>query len=258
MKLYFKFLSIHLKSSMQHKGSFIIVTIGQFLTTFLSFLGITFLLQRFNAVGSFAYSEVIMCFSVVLVAFSLAECFARGFDRFSAIIGNGEFDRILIRPKSAVFQVLCSKIELTRLGRFIQAAIMLIIAVKTGNIEWNMFKIFVLALSVLCGAVFFSALFAVGAAVCFYSTQSLEVLNIFTDGGREFGSYPLSVYGKKILKFYTFIIPMALFQYYPFMYVIGRTDNLMYAAAPVFSLLFLIPVSILWHAGLKHYKSTGS
>lgn len=258
MRLYFKYLSVNIKSQLQHKGSFILLTVGQFITSFSAFLGIYFLMTKFNTAAGFSFNEIILCFSIVLVSFSLAECFARGFDCFSSVIGNGEFDRMLIRPESPAFQVLCSKIELSRGGRLLQAILMFAIAVKSGCVRWTAGKVILILTSVACGSVLFSALFAVGAAVCFFSTQSLEVLNIFTDGGREFGRYPLSVYGKNALRFYTFVVPMALFQYYPFLYLTDRTDNLLYAFAPLFSLLFLIPVSVLWNIGLRHYKSTGS
>lgn len=58
--------------------------------------------------------------------FSLAETFARGFDQFSSIIGNGTFDRIMVRPRSSVLQVLGQRIEFTRLGRMVQAVIILL------------------------------------------------------------------------------------------------------------------------------------
>lgn len=258
MKLYFKYLSVNLKSQMQHKSSFLLLTVGQFLTSFSAFIGIYFLMSRFNTVKGFTLSEVLLCFSAVLMAFSLAECFARGFDTFSSTISNGEFDRILTRPKNPVFQVLASKTELTKIGRLLQAVLTLIIAVTTGNFGWNFKKIAVLILMIICGAVFFSAMFTLGAAVCFYTTEGLEVINILTDGGREFGRYPLSVYGKNALRLYTFVIPMALFQYYPLLYITGKTQSALYALSPIASLAVLIPVAALWSIGLKHYKSTGS
>ena len=83
-------------------------------------------------------------------------------------------------------------------------------------------------------------------------------MNIFTDGGKEFGKYPLSIYGEGILKFFTFIIPLALIQYYPLLYLLGRTDNPLYMILPVFGILFILPSYIFWRFGVKHYKSTGS
>ncbi|MBQ4353518.1 MAG: ABC-2 family transporter protein, partial [Clostridia bacterium] len=86
----------------------------------------------------------------------------------------------------------------------------------------------------------------------------LEFMNIFTDGGREFGSYPLAIYGDAVLKFFTYIIPMALWQYYPLLYLIGKTDNRLYMFAPLASVVFLVPCYLLWRIGVRHFRSTGS
>jgi ABC-2 type transport system permease protein len=83
-------------------------------------------------------------------------------------------------------------------------------------------------------------------------------MNIFTDGGREFGQYPFSVYGDAILKFYTFVIPLALFQYYPLLYILERETSRLYMLAPVPAVLFAVPAYIFWRFGVRKYKSTGS
>lgn len=61
-----------------------------------------------------------------------------------------------------------------------------------------------------------------------------------------------------MLKFYTFVIPLALVQYYPLLFVLNRSDSLWHALAPLISLVFLIPCYALWRFGVRHYRSTGS
>lgn len=258
MRLYLKYFSIHLKSQMQYKTSFFLTIMGQFVTSFSAFLSIYFMFSRFNKVEGFTYNQVLLCFSVVLVAFSLAECFARGFDSFSTIIGNGEFDRIMIRPRNEIFQVLASKIEFSRIGRFVQAIMVLIYAVPTSGIYWTLDKVFTLIIMIISGVIIFTGLFIVYASLCFFTTEGLEFMNIFTDGGREFGMYPFSIYGKSVLKFFTYVIPLALFQYYPFLYLIGVSKNKMYMVLPLIGIIFIVPCLILWKLGVRHYKSTGS
>ena len=90
MKLYGRFFMIHLKSAFQYKISFLLISIGQFFTAFMVFIGVKFMFDRFHTVKGYAYSEVLLCFSIVLMAFTLAEMFVRGFDTFSHIIANGE------------------------------------------------------------------------------------------------------------------------------------------------------------------------
>jgi ABC-2 type transport system permease protein len=258
MKLYLKFLSIHLRSAMQYKVSFLLTTVGQFLTAFSLYLGIYFMFERFHAVEGFAYQEVLLCFSIVLMAFSLAECFFRGFDTFSTMISNGEFDRMLVRPRSELFLVLASRLELTRIGRLAQAVITLAWALPTCGVQWGAVKIAVLLLMILCGVFVFAGLFLLYAGLCFFTTEGLEFMNIFTDGAREFGRYPFSVYGREVLKFLTYAIPLALIQYYPLTYLLGRSQNPIHAFCPLFSLAFLLPCMLLWKLGLRHYRSTGS
>lgn len=258
MRLYFKYFCIHLRSQMQYKKSFLLLTFAQFAVAFSGYITIYFLFSRFNSVKGFTYNEVLLCYALVLASFALAECFFRGFDSFSSIISNGEFDRIMVRPREIILQVLGQKIELTRLGRLLQAIIVLVLALPGAQIQWSPAKVAVMIVMIVSGTAVFSGLFMIYASFCFFTTEGLEFMNIFTDGGREFGRYPFSVYGNEVLKFYTYVIPLALFQYYPLMYITGQSDSPLYALAPLVAPVFLIPCAIFWRIGVRHYKSTGS
>lgn len=258
MKLYLKFASIILRSQMQYKASFFMAAIGQFMVSFTVFLSVYFMFSRFNSVNGFTFSEVLLCFAVVLASFSLAECFFRGFDTFSGIISNGEFDRIMVRPRNIILQVLSSRIEFSRIGRFLQALLIFAYAIPASGVVWTSYRIITLIFMIAGGFIVFCGLFIIYASFCFFTIEGLEFMNIFTDGGKEFGKYPFSVYGEGVLKFLTYIIPLALFQYYPFLFIIGRTNNKLYMILPLVSVLFLIPCMIFWRIGVRHYKSTGS
>lgn len=231
---------------------------GQFLVSFTAFLGVYFMFSRFNSVKGFTFSEVLLCFAVILTSFSLAECFGRGFDTFSWIISNGEFDRIMVRPRNEIFQVLASRIEFSRIGRLLQALAMFAYAIPASGLDWTLDKMLTLMFMLAGGFVVFSGLFILYASFCFFTIEGLEFMNIFTDGGREFGRYPFSVYGEGVLRFLTYVIPLALFQYYPFLYLIGKSDNPYYMFLPLAGMLFIVPCLIFWRLGVRHYQSTGS
>lgn len=258
MKLYWRYFMIQCKSQLQHKRSFLMLVFGQFLATFTSFLGIYFIMARFQQVASFTTAEVLLNFSIMSFAYAMAEMFARGFDSFAQIIGNGEFDRMLVRPKNLFVQILGSRIELSRMGRLIQALLMFAWVIPNSNITWTFDKILTLILMLLGGTIVFASLFLLYASLCFFTLEGLEFINIFTDGGREFGQYPFSIYGQGVLKFLTYIIPLALVQYYPLLYLTGRSSQATLMFAPLLATLFVIPVYFFWRFALKHYQSTGS
>lgn len=258
MKLYLNLIALNLKSQMQYKVSFFLTTLGQFITAFTAFFGLYFIFSRVNAVDDFTYEQVLLCFAVVMMAFSLGEMFGGGLAVFPRMLGNGEFDRTLVRPRNIILQVLMPNMDFTRLGLLVQAVIVLSYAIPISGIAWTWEKILTLCLMILCGSAIFFGLFLIYAACSFFTVEGLEFMNIFTYGARQFGRYPFSVYGNGVLKFLTFVIPLALFQYYPLLYLLDREQNTLFMFLPMIALLFLIPSYAFFRFGLSRYKSIGS
>lgn len=258
MKLYFNFIALNLKSQMQYKFSFFLATIGQFITAFTTFFGLYFIFARVKAIDNFTYEQVLLCFAVVMMTFSLGEMFGGALTVFPRMLGNGEFDRALVRPRNVILQILMPNMDFTRFGLLIQAVIVLCYAIPISGITWTWEKVLTFCLMILCGSTIFFGLFLVKAACSFFTVESLDFMNIFTYGARQFGRYPFAVYGDGVLTFLTFVIPLALFQYYPLLYLLDREQNRFYMFLPVVSLLFLIPCFAFFRFGMRRYKSIGS
>ena len=258
MKLYLKFLALHMKTQMQYKLSFILVFISQFFKILFLFLGMNFLFATFKSLSIFSREEVLLCFSVVSFAFSLARCVSEGFDSFSMVILNAEFDKVLIRPCSSMFLTFVSKLEFHQLGSLVQSILILIYAILKIGIQWDICKILVLILMLISGVTTFIGLFILNASMCFFTMEGIGLINLFIQGGQNFWKYPLAVYGKTVLNFFTYIIPMALFQYYPLLYLLDKDKCVLNALVPLLAILFLIPCDILWRVGVNRYQSSGS
>ena len=260
MKLYLKYMYILLKSQMEYRTSFILLSIGQFFVPFLVFASIFLLFMRFPNIGGWSLYEVALCYSVIHIAFSLSECFARGLDSFSSLVLKGDFDRILVRPRNTLLQVLGSKFEFTRIGRLTQSIFVLVFSIAHLQITWNFFKVFTLLLMVLSGILIFTGIFMLGASMCFWTVEGLEIINIFTDGGREISQYPLSIYKEWVRKLFTFVIPFGTVNYLPLMYILDKVhgNTILYMLTPIMGMFFILPSVLIWNIGVKHYKSTGS
>ncbi|BCJ97762.1 ABC transporter permease [Anaerocolumna chitinilytica] len=258
MKLYLNYICMNLKSQMQYKVSFFLTIFGQFITAFTAFFGLYFIFSRVSAVDGFTNRQVFLCFAVIMMAFSLGEMFGGGFAVFSRLLGNGEFDRALVRPRNILLQILMPNMDFTRLGLLLQAIFVLCYAIPISGIVWTWQKVVTLGLMILCGSALFFGLFLINAAFSFFTIEGLEFMNIFTYGARQFGRFPFSAYGNGILKFLTFVIPLALIQYYPLLYLLDKEKNVLFMFFPVAALLFLIPSYGFFRFGLSHYKSTGS
>ena len=259
MHLYWKYMKMVFRCQLQYRVSFSLTMIAQMLIPFTVFAGMLLLFQRFHLLGSWSVNEVMLCFAVIHMAFALSECFARGFDMFSQVVSQGEFDRVMVRPRGTILQVLGARFEFTRIGRLFLAIVVMVVALNQLSITWNPLKVLTLVLMVSCGTLVFAGIFMMAATLCFWTLQGLEVMNIFTDGGREMAQYPLDIYKKEITRFFTFVIPFGTVNYLPLRFLLDRPGSAPWQAfVPLLALLFLVPCVLLWKKGVRRYQSAGS
>ena len=258
MKLYFNSLALHLKSELEYRMSFIISFLSQILIFFTYYFVIIALFSKFNNIKGFTLYEVLLCFSIIQFGFAFNEVFARGIDKFDKLIIEGGFDRLLLRPKNLILQVLCSDGDFVKVSRLIQAIIVLVIALINLKVELTFLKVICLILMLMASCVIFFGIFLLAASYCFMTVQGLEVRNVFTDGGKHMAQYPIGVFKKGFVFFFTFIIPYAFVNYYPLLYFIGKNDNIWYAFSPIVVFLYLIPCFIVFYMGVKKYEGSGS
>lgn len=258
MKLYLESIKMHIKSLIEYRKSFIIGFISQFFVFFTYYFIIIALFDKFSNIKGFTLYEVLLTFAIIQFGFSFNEVFARGIDIFDTLIINGEFDRLLLRPRPILLQVLCTKINLVKLARILQAIVVLVIAIINLNINWNIYKIITLILMLISGIIIFFAIFLLMASYCFITIQGLEVRNLFTHGGKHMAQYPIGIFKKGFIIVFTFIIPFAFVNYYPLLYLLDKVNNKLYMISPILVIIFLIPSFISFKLGMKKYASVGS
>ncbi len=258
MKIYVKALGMHLKSELEYRVNFILSFLSQILVFFTYYFVILSLFTKFSHIKGFSLWEVLLCFSIIQFGFSFNEVFARGVDKFDELIIRGDFDLLLIRPRNILLQVLCSDSDFVKVSRIIQAIIVLILSIIHLDIQWNILKVFTLFLMLVSSCVIFFGIFLMAASYCFYTIQGLEVRNVFTDGGKQMAQYPIGVFQKGFVLFFTFIIPYAFVNYYPLLYLLGKKEQYYYGLSPLLVFLYLIPCIMMFYQGMKRYTSVGS
>jgi ABC-2 type transport system permease protein len=258
--LYFKLIRAQVKSQTQKRSSFAFLILGQLVVPLFSLAGVIMLFDRFGSIGGWTRAEALLCFGVTHIAFATAVCFARGFDVFSSMVLSGEFDRILARPRGTVLQVLGQRFDLSRVGRLVLGCAVLAWSMAGSPVRWDVPRLVTVAAMVASGSFIFSGIMMLGAALSFRTIQGLEVVNIFTDGGRETSQYPLSIYPEALKSVFTFIIPFACFNYIPLLWILGKPGGhpILGPLAPWAGMLFVLPCVLVWRAGVRSYLSTGS
>lgn len=257
MKLIGKYLGMYFKSQLEYKSSFILTCIAQLLTLSLSSFMVFILMDKFHFLDNYDIYELMLGISIVQFGFSFSECFMRGFDKFSEVIKVGGLDLMFIRPRNIYVQVFGSNIELTKLSRVLGSLVLFIIAISNiDSITW--YGALYLFLLLVGSSMIYAALFIFSACFCFKTVEGLEFMNIFTDGSREFGQYPMGLFRREVILVFTFLIPLACVNYYPISYILGKSDNIWYLISPLMTFILFIMSIITFNRCIRHYEGTGS
>lgn len=264
LRLYARLVAMQVRAQAQYKAS-LAIDIGTFLAvTSLEFCVVLIQFGKFPTLLGWRVGEVALLYGLVSFSLGVAEMVGAGIDGFQDTIRRGEFDRVLLRPVGPLAQVAGSDFRLRRLGRIVQGALSCAVALHLlPHLHWTVVKALMLLLGVASGALVFTAVFLLGATMCFWTVETSELVNIAIFGGRELLSYPLPIYNQVFQRLFVFVIPLAFGSYIPVCYVLGRSlpfglPSGVTFAAPLVSLAFALVAAAVWRVGIRHYQSTGS
>lgn len=262
--LYGRLVSQSIRAQLQYRLSFTLTAFGGFVTSVVEAVGIWALFERFGSLGQWTLPQVAFLYGLVNCAFPISEALARGFDVFGKeFVKTGNFDRLLLRPRSTVLQLAGHEFQLQRIGRLSQGLAVLAWAIWVLDIDWNIGKVLLLLFTLISGVVFFYALFIFQATISFWTTESLEMMNTLTYGGVETAQYPLAIYRGWFRGFFTYVVPLGCISYFPSLAILGIVDPLgssliFQVCAPLAGYGFFAVALLGWSLGIRHYTSTGS
>ena len=263
LRLYGRYAAVSLRGQMEYRASFLMQSAGQMLVTGIEFLGIWALFSRFGHIRGWTLAEVAFLYGLISITWSLTDAVSRGFDVFGTTIKNGDFDRLLLRPRSTIVQLFGYELTLKRIGRLIQGVVVLAFAVAALDIDWSAGRAVLLLAAIAGGVCVFIGLMILDATSAFWTTESLEVWNAFTYGGVTMSQYPLEIYRPWFRRFFIFVIPLGCINYLPAVAILGRPDPLgtpplLQWLAPLAGPAFLLVCLRIWTYGVRRYQSTGS
>lgn len=261
--LYRAYAAASIRGQLQYRASVIMATIGTFLAMAAESVGVWALFDRFGQIEGWSLPEAALLYGMIATAYAVCDVISRGFDTFGAMIKAGEFDRLLLRPRSTVLQLLGQEIVLRRVGRLGQGLIVLGYAIAAGTVDWTLARAALLVGAIASGVCAFLGLLMLQATSAFWIVDGLEVWNAFTYGGLLASRYPLPIYRRWFRAMFTYVIPLACVSYFPAVAILGRAEPLGAPAitgwlAPLAGPVFLLAGLQVWRFGVRHYRSTGS
>ncbi len=255
--LYWRYARLHMKEFLAYTG-WPMTMLSALLFVVMDPLDMFFMLERFGSVGEWSASSLILMYSVALTSFGLAELFGRGFDSFPPLIRNGEFDRILLRPRSLFLQSMTMRFHLTRLVRVLGGVGLMIYALRMQQAAMTPVNLLILMLALAGGAMVYIGVFILGAAAAFFSPDGGNWIYVFTNGSYQAAKLPPGYLPKWMRGMFQFVMPMLVFSYYPAAVICGWGEPVWTGFLPLpVGAAFMALAFLAFRFGVRHYRSAG-
>ncbi|MEU7105527.1 ABC transporter permease [Streptomyces sp. NPDC046215] len=251
------------RSTMAYRLSFVLTALGNFAASALDFVAIVLMFSHIDALGGFSLAEIALLYGATSTSLGLADLALGTMDKIGQRVRDGTLDTLLVRPAPVLAQVAADRFALRRLGRISQGVLILGWGLARVDVAWTVPKALFVVVMVFTGALIFTSVFIAGAAFQFWATDAAQVQNSFTYGGSVMLQYPPTVFAEELVRGVTFVVPLAFVNWLPALRLLGREDSLglpdwVDFCGPAVAVVMLTGAGLVWRAGLRSYRSTGS
>jgi ABC-2 type transport system permease protein len=251
------------RAQAQYRLSFWLDILGSVVIGLLDLSAVLVLFHAAGRVAGFTTAEAMLVAAIATVGFATADLVVGGMDTIRNLVRTGRMDAVLLRPLGALGQLIATEFAPRRAGRLFVAVVLVPVAAAWSQVDWTPARALCLAAACLGGALLYSAIFVGTGTVAFWWIESGEFGNSFTYGGRDFASFPITVYGPVFRGIFAFGFGLGFAGYYPALVLLGRPDPLGWPAwfgwlsLPA-GLVACGVAALLWRSGVRRYRSTGS
>jgi len=260
---YARLLAAQARGQAQYRASFAFDTTGSVLYALADLAQVLVMFRVTRALGGFDFRQTLLIASLAVCGFALADLVVGNVDRLRVLIRSGLLDAVLVRPLGVLGQLLVMDFAPRRIGRVVVAGSVLVVALLRAGIHWNPARVALAVAAPLAAAVLFGSVFVATATVAFWWIESGEIANGLTYGGRDFTSYPVTVYGTLFRTILGYAAGYAFAGYYPGLALLGLPDPLGLPrwvgwCSPGVALPSAAAAGLVWRFGIRRYRSTGS
>jgi ABC-2 type transport system permease protein len=260
---YLQLLRGQVRGQASYRISFLIEQFANVWATAFDIVTVLVMFRVTRVLGGFDLHQSLVIAGLAASGFAAANFLAGNVVRLDFFVRTGRLDALLVRPLGVLPQLALADLQLRKVSRVVLGTAVYLVALATADIHWTPARVVLAVLAPIAGTVFFCSLFLIGATLSFWWVDSGELPNSFTYGGRDFTTYPITVYGGWFRGLFAYGMGFAFVAYYPALALLGRADPLGQPAWVGWSSPLVAPVAAgvaaaVWRFGLRHYRSTGS
>lgn len=257
-------LKMSFRARLQYRLNTLVTTLAVFVRESTNIIVIYLTLMKFNKLNDWDVNEMLFLFSIMYITYAFVVSIFADLRDFSWVIKEGKLDRLLLRPRGILFQLILNNADvMASMGHGTMGILLFIFSANKVGIEWNYVTIGYYTAAIIGGVLIQGGVFIIFSSLNFYFTEVNSIREILYWRMRKFAGYPISIFNKVIQYIMMYIVPLAFVNYFPAQFLLRKDDMANYNEiymyiAPLVGIVIYIVAYVFWRISIKHYKSSGS
>lgn len=257
-------LKMSVQARMQYRVDTLVASIAVFVRESANIIVIYLALLKFDAINGWNVNEMLFLFSILFLTYAIVVSLFADLRDFSRMIREGRFDRLLVRPRGLLFQLILNNADvIASVGHGTLGILLFLLSAGRVGIEWNTVTILYYLCAIIGGVLMQGGIFIICSALSFYFVETGSIRSIFYWDMRRFAGYPISIYNKLIQTLLMYVVPFAFVNYFPAQFLLRKPDMADYNEAyiyiaPFVGVLVYLLAYLFWRVSVRRYYSTGN
>ena len=255
-------MSMHVR--MQYRVDSLVAALAVFFRESTNIIVVYLALKKFDRIGGWDVNEMLFLFSLLFLTYAFVVSLFADLRDFSRMIREGRFDRLVVRPRGLLFQLILNNADIiASVGHGTLGIVLFVLSAGRVGIRWDLPTILYYICAIIGGVLIQGGMFIFFSALSFYFVETGSIRDIFYWEMRKFAGYPISIYGRLIRTLLVYIVPFAFVNYFPAQYLLRKPDMSLYPEiymymAPVVGVVVYLLAYAFWQVSVRRYASTGN
>jgi ABC-2 type transport system permease protein len=258
VRLYFRFLGVHLRALLAYVSDFWIMAVATVVMQVVNVVFLSAIFAQVPTLRGWSFWSVVAMFALVAIAEGVGSFFFEGTWRLSMLINQGGLDYALVRPYPVVLQVAGAEIGIHGLTNMITGGIMLGVALAHLPIHWSVGRAGLALLLLLCAITIKVAINLATNAVSFWLSSPSPLFAMAIHQVGDLARFPLSIYPLVLKATLGFAIPFAFISVFPLSFLLGNSSAWLGLLTPLVAAYCVGVALLVFYRGLRRYESAGN
>ncbi len=264
LTMFFYYTKMTVKAWFQYKVDAILRSLAVFLREATGIIVIYLTLQTFGEINGWKVSEMFFLYSLLFITYGILIVFFTGLRDLGYIIQNGQFDRIMLRPRGLLFQIISFNSDwFAAIGHGGLGIFLFVISANKVGISWSLSTVVFYFFTMIGGVLIQGAVFLLFASLNFLLIKTDNLKELLYWNMRKFAGYPISIFHKAIQFILIYVMPFAFVNYFPSQFLLRKEDMAAYPSiylylTPVIGISLYSLSYFFWRYSVKFYRSTGN